>query len=281
MKRLPFINRLFKKRKKKTDDIKPNNLNTNMKEKEDYYASQWTLIWKNLKQHKLARISLAFLAIFYILAIFAGFVAPQGLQSYDSEYVNAPPTKIHFFDEEGNFHFRPFVYGLERTRDPETYGNKFVEDKEDKYPIEFFVEGEEYKFLGLFPTKIHLFGVKDPGEVFLLGTDGMGRDLFSRIILGSRVSLSIPLVGVTISLIIGIILGGISGYFGGWVDAIIQRIIEVFRSFPTLPLWMALSAAIPAGVDVVLMYLYIVIIISFIEWTGLARVVRGQFMSLK
>lgn len=250
-------------------------------EAEDYYASQWSLMWKKLKRHRLAQISMSLLAIFYIVVIFAGFIAPQGLQEYDSEYANAPPMKIHFFDSEGKFHFRPFVYGLERTRDPETFRNIFVEDEEVKYPIQFFTAGVEHKFLGLFPTDKHLFGLEDSSKIFVLGTDGMGRDLFSRIVLGSRVSLSIPLVGVFISLIIGLILGGISGYFGGWVDNIIQRIIEIFLSFPTLPLWMALSASIPAGIDVVMMYLAIVVIISFIEWTGLARVVRGQFMSLK
>src|SRR5699024_3616924 len=140
------------------------------------------------------------------------------LQEYDSEYANAPPMKIHFFDSEGKFHLRPFVYGLERTRDPETFRNIFVENTEVKYPIQFFTEGTEYKFLGLFPTNKHLFGLEDSSKIFILGTDGMGRDLFSRIVLGSRVSLSIPLVGVSISLIIGLVLGGISGYFGGWVD---------------------------------------------------------------
>ncbi|ENH96871.1 binding-protein-dependent transport system inner membrane protein [Gracilibacillus halophilus YIM-C55.5] len=248
---------------------------------QDYYASQWSLMWKKLKKHRLARFSLLCLIVFYIIVLFANFIAPQDATEYDSDYANAPPMQLHFFDEEGNFHLRPFVYGIESTRHPETYRKVFVEDREVKYPVQFFTEGSEYKFLGLFPTNIHLFGVEDPGEIFILGTDGMGRDLFSRIVLGSQVSLSIPLVGVAISLIIGLIIGGISGYFGGWTDAIIQRIIEIFRSFPTLPLWMALSAAIPAGIEVVKMYFYIVIIISFIEWTGLARVVRGQFMSLK
>ncbi|MBM7571870.1 ABC transporter permease [Aquibacillus albus] len=277
MKRLPLSKKLFSKNN--TDNEVGSKIPTD--NTEDYYASQWSLIWKKLKKHKLARFSLAFLIIFYLGVIFADFIAPQGLQEYQSDYSNTPPMQIHFFDTEGNFHLRPFVYGIESTRHPETYRKVFVEDRDVMYPIQFFTEGKEYKLLGLIPTNIHLFGVEEPGEIFILGTDGMGRDLFSRLVIGSRVSLSIPLVGVAISLVIGLILGGISGYFGGWIDAIIQRIIELFRSFPTLPLWMALSAAIPAGIDVVMMYLYIVIIISFIEWTGLARVVRGQFMSLK
>ncbi|GAB2552954.1 ABC transporter permease [Gracilibacillus alcaliphilus] len=249
--------------------------------KEEYYSSQWKLIWKKLKKHKLARVSLVILGLFYFGAIFAGFIAPQGTQEYDGEYMNAPPMSINFWDEEGNFHFRPFVYGLASERDPDTYRKYFVEDTNVKYPIRFFVEGTEYKLFGLLPTNIHLFGVDEPGQIFIMGTDGMGRDLFSRVVLGSQVSLSVPLVGVSISLILGLIIGGISGYFGKWIDVIIQRIIEIFRSFPTLPLWMALSASIPPDIPVVQMYIYIVVIIAFIEWTGLARVVRGQFMSLK
>ncbi|GIN71569.1 peptide ABC transporter permease [Bacillus sp. J14TS2] len=282
MKKLRLLNKLFNKRKDNDAvDSKTNDSVDPTVKKEVYYDSQWSLIWKKLKRHKLARFSLFLLVVFYIGIIFADFIAPQGLQEYKSDYANAPPMNIHFFDTEGNFHLRPFVYGIESTRHPDTFRKIFVEDRTVMYPIQFFVEGREYKFLGLFPTDKHLFGVEEPGKYFALGTDGMGRDLFSRIVVGSRVSLSIPLAGVAISLIIGLILGGISGYFGGWIDAIIQRVIEIFRSFPTLPLWMALSAAIPAGIDVVMMYLYIVIIISFIEWTDLARVVRGQFMSLK
>src|SRR5699024_10922042 len=136
-------------------------------------------------------------------------------------------------------------------------------------------------FLGIFPTSVHLFGVEDPGRIFLFGTDGMGRDLLSRVLLGSQVSLSIPLVGVTISFILGLVIGSISGYFGGRTDFLIQRVIEILRSFPTIPLWMALAAAIPPRISVVMMFLYITVIMAFIEWTSLARVVRSKFISLK
>ncbi|GAE05578.1 oligopeptide transport system permease protein OppC [Paenibacillus sp. JCM 10914] len=221
------------------------------------------------------------LGFLYFVALFAQFIAPYSLQSYDSKYVNASPMGLRFIDEQGKFHIRPFVYELKSERDPETMRKVFVPDTEQKYALQFFVKGEEYKFLGLIPSNIHLFGVEEPGRLFLLGTDGMGRDMFSRIVLGSQISLSIPLVGVAISFVIGLILGGISGYFGGWVDSLIQRIIEIIRSFPTLPLWMALSAAIPPRIPVVTMYLYIVIIFAFIGWTDLARVVRGKFISLK
>ncbi|RED60340.1 ABC transporter permease [Cohnella lupini] len=245
------------------------------------YSSQWRLMYLRFKKHKLARISLIILGLLYAVALFAQFIAPYDLQSYDSKYVNAPPMALRFVDADGKFHIKPFVYELKSTRDPETMRKMFVANKEKRYSLQMFVKGERYKFLGLIPTSTHMFGVEQPGRLFLLGTDGMGRDLFSRIVLGSQISLSIPLVGVGISFVIGLIIGGISGYFGGWIDSLIQRIIEIIRSFPTLPLWMALSAAIPPRIPVVTMYLYIVIIFSLIGWTDLARVVRGKFISLK
>lgn len=245
------------------------------------YSSQWRLMYLRFKKHKLARISLIILGVLYAVALFAQFIAPYGLQSYDSKYVNAPPMPIRFVDADGKFHLQPFVYELKSARNPETMRKIFVSNDELRYSLQFFTKGEKYKFLGLIPTSTHLFGVEQPGRLFLLGTDGMGRDLFSRIVLGSQISLSIPLVGVSISFVIGLIIGGISGYFGGWLDTIIQRIIEIIRSFPTLPLWMTLSAAIPPRIPVVTMYLYIVIIFAFIGWTDLARVVRGKFISLK
>ncbi|BFT73673.1 MULTISPECIES: ABC transporter permease [Paenibacillus] len=245
------------------------------------HSSQWRLMYRRLKKHKLARISLAILACFYVAALFAQFIAPYGLQSYDSKYVNAPPVKVSFKDADGQFHLRPFVNELKSGRDPVTLRKIFVQDENVRHPVRFFVEGETYRFLGLFSTNIHLFGVDAPGRIFLFGTDGMGRDLLSRVFLGSQVSLSIPLIGVSISFVLGLFIGGVSGYFGGWLDSIIQRSIEIIRSFPTLPLWMALSAAIPARVPIVTMYLYIVIIFAFIGWTELARVARGKFISLK
>ncbi|TVX96465.1 ABC transporter permease [Cohnella terricola] len=245
------------------------------------YSSQWKLIYMKFKRHKLARISLIVLGVLYFVALFAQFIAPYSLQSYDSKYVNAPPMTLRFVDADGKFHLRPFVYELKSARDPDTMRKIFVSDTEKRYALKWFVQGEEYKFLGMFKTKLHLFGVEQPGRLFMFGTDAMGRDMFSRIVLGSQISLSIPLVGVGISFVLGLIIGGISGYFGGWLDSIIQRIIEIIRSFPTLPLWMALSAAIPPRVPVVTMYLYIVIIFALIGWTDLARVVRGKFISLK
>ncbi|WP_284646134.1 ABC transporter permease [Paenibacillus silviterrae] len=248
---------------------------------EEYYSSQWRLMYKKFKKHKLARVSLVFLLVLYAVALFAPFIAPQGLLSYDSQYINTAPMTIRWIDAEGKFQLQPFVYGLKSSRDPVTLRKMYVDDTQVKYPVKLFVEGESYKLWGIIPTNKHLFGVDPPGKLFLFGTDGMGRDLFSRIVLGSQISLSIPLVGVTISFILGIVIGGISGYFGGLLDSIIQRLIEIIRSFPTLPLWMALSAAIPPRIPVVQMYFYITIILAFIDWTGLARVVRSKFISLK
>ncbi|QAY67281.1 ABC transporter permease [Paenibacillus protaetiae] len=249
---------------------------------ESYYAaSHWKLMIRKLMKHKLARISLFVLGFMYLMVLFGNFIAPQGLDSYDSDNLNSRPSKLHWVDPEGKFHFVPFVYGLKSGRDPETLRKIFVEDKEKIFPIRFLVTGTEYKMWGFIPGNLHLFGVDEPGRFFVFGTDGMGRDLFSRIVLGSQVSLTIPLVGVAISFFLGLLIGGISGYFGGVTDTVIQRLIEIIRSFPTLPLWMALSAAIPPRVPIVRMFFYITIIMAFIEWTGLARVVRSKFMALR
>ena len=245
-----------------------------------YAASQWQLMWRKLRKHKLARISMVILGLLYLQAILGQFVAPQGLTSYSSKFKDCPPTGIHWFTQDGAFK-GPFVYGVTSQRDPETLRRIFVEDTSAIYPIRLFAQGEPYRFLGLFETNRHLFGVEAPGAVFLFGTDSMGRDIFSRIVLGSRVSLTIPLAGIAISFLLGLFIGSISGYFGGLIDTVIQRLIEIIRSFPTLPLWMALSAAIPARVPVVQMYLMITIILSLISWTGLARVVRSKFISLR
>ena len=245
-----------------------------------YAASQWRLMWRKLRKHKLARISMVILGLLYLQALLGQFVAPQGLTSYSSKFKDCPPTGIHWFAQDGAFR-GPFVYGVESRRDPETLRRIFAEDTTSVYPVRLFARGEPYRFLGLFETDIHLFGVDAPGALFLFGTDSMGRDIFSRIVLGSRVSLTIPLAGIALSFLLGLFIGSISGYFGGLMDTVIQRMIEIIRSFPTLPLWMALSAAIPARVPVVQMYLMITVILSMISWTGLARVVRSKFISLR
>ena len=248
---------------------------------ESYYvASQWQLMWRKFRKHKLAMGSIFVLVLLYLGGIFCEFIAPYDLESRQIRYVYCPPQRIHFFDEKG-FHLRPFVYGLKRKIDLVTLQKSYKEDKRKKYPLQFFVHGQKYKFWNLFEADLHLFGVERGGVIFLLGTDRMGRDMFSRIVYGARISLSIGLVGVFLSLIIGLILGGLSGYLGGVTDTIIQRIIEILRSFPTIPLWMALSAALPPHWPPLRVYFGITIVLSLIGWTGLARVVRGKLLALR
>ncbi len=250
-----------------------------LEKKESYYvASQWQLMWRKFQKHRLALIALSAIGFLYGLGIFCEFIAPYDKLT-DFPYVYSPPQRIHFFDEKG-FHFRPFVYGLEAKKDTETFRTIFVLDKTKQYSIYFFVQGEPYKFWGLFKTKLHLFGTK--GEPFFLcGTDKLGRCLFSRTLYGSRISLSVSLVGVFISFMLGIVLGGISGYFGGATDNIIMRTVDLLISLPTLPFWMALSAAVPRNWPVIKTYFAITIVLSILGWCGLARIVRGKFISLR
>lgn len=249
-------------------------------EKEKFLvASQWQLIRWKFMRHRVAVLSLIVLTLFYLFAIFAEFFAPYRSDAYDVDYVLAPPQRIHFFDE-GQWQSRPFVYGLIATLDPNTFRTTYEVDPTQKYPLSLFVKGEPYQFWRLFESDRHLFGAEG-GKVFLFGADDRGRDVLSRVIYGARISLSIGLVGIALSALIGIIIGGISGYFGGVIDVVIQRIIEFIRSIPTLPLWMALSVALPPTWTVVQVYFGIVVILSLVGWTGLARVVRGKFLSLR
>lgn len=266
------------------------------KEEKYYLASQWQLMARKLGKHQLARISLVILGFLYIVALFGDFLAPYNLTEYDANSKDLPPTAIHFM-YEGEY-IGPYVFKSEwgtlkmsvaemskAKKEAEARGETFstrqiVTDETTPLKIQWFVHGSSYKILGLFESDLHLFGIEG-GKIFLFGSDSLGRDLFSRIILGSQVSLTIPFAGTLISFVLGLLIGSISGYFGGSVDNVIQRIIEVLNSLPSLPLWMALSAAIPAGIPPVQMYLLITVILSLIGWTGLARVVRGKFMSLK
>ena len=242
-------------------------------------ATQWQLIRWKFMRHKVAVISLVVIAIFYLFAVFAEFLSPYDPTNHDTDYMFMPPQRVRFFDE-GKFQLRPFVYGMTSKMDENTFRTTWELDKTQKYPVKLFVRGDTYELWGLFESNIHLFGV-DEGTMYLVGTDKMGRDMLSRIIFGGRISLSVGLLGIAISFVIGVIMGGVSGYFGGVTDLIIQRIIEFLRSIPTLPLWMALSVALPPTWTVVQIYFGIVVILSLVGWTGLARVVRGKFMSLR
>lgn len=248
-----------------------------------YVAGQWQLMWWKFRKHKMAMVGGVILIILYLIGAFCEFVAPYDPEAYFIRYKMAPPTPLRIFDTTGKLH-TPFVYHRDRTKDPETLRDIYTENPEIMYPIHFFVKGAPYKLWGLFETDIKLFGLAPEIEdqaVFFLGADRMGRDLFSRLCYGARLSLSIGLIGVFLSLALGIVLGGISGYYGGRVDTVIQRVIEFIRTIPTIPLWMALSAALPADWPVIKMYFGITIILSLVGWTGMARVVRGRFLSLR
>ena len=241
-----------------------------------YGASQWRLMWRKFIRNKAAVMGGVVILLFYLAAIFADFVVPYTLSTRFNRYIYMPPQPVHFFD---NGKFQPFVYDVKLTID-QNLRKHYEADLTKKYHIEFFAHGEPYKLLGIFDSDVHLFQTSK-GAVSLLGTDRQGRDMLSRIVLGSQVSLSIGLVGVLLSLILGSILGIVSGYYGGWVDNLLQRLIELVRSFPSIPLWMAMSAAIPTNWSVLQTYFAISVILSLIGWTWLARQLRGKVLALR
>lgn len=244
-----------------------------------WLAPQWKLIWWKFRKHKLAIFSSWILILLYVFVLFCEFIAPYDPWRRFEDYRNAPPQRIRIYSKTNGFE-KPFVYGLQQKFDIETFRRIFIENTEKKYSLRFWIRGDKYKLWGKFTSDIHLFGVEE-GYIFLFGTDELGRDIFSRTIYGTRISLTIGLAGVFLSFILGIILGGISGYFGGIIDEIIQRAIDFLISIPSIPLWMALSAAIPRNWPVTKTYFAITIILSIIGWCGLARVVRGKFLSLR
>jgi len=254
-------------------------------------ASQWRLMWWKFRKHRMAMIALVVITMLYTVAIFAGFFAPQAVTTYNRRYTQAPPQTIHWFD---NGKFAPFVYGYKQQTDPRTLARTYVKDTETKIPLGFFVKGDSYT-VGLsglpgntflnklhFRSDRHLFGAKTQGDpFFLFGADDLGRDVWSRVIFASQISLSVGLVGVFLSLGLGILLGGVSGLIGGWLDNLIPRLIELLRSIPDIPLWMAMATAVPARWDPVVVYFGITVILSLLGWTGMARVVRGRFLALR
>ncbi len=239
------------------------------------------LVLMRFRKNRLALVGLAILILLYLMALFSEFLAPYDPNRRFQGNVHTPPTRIHMRTEEGNW-AGPFFYKMTRKTDPGTFERTYAEDTSQRYPLKLLVRGDPYALWELIPLDIHFFGADDPSApLFLMGADAMGRDLFSRIVYGSRISLSIGLVGVFASLLIGLILGGVSGYYGGLVDNIVQRIIELIRSIPTIPLWMGLAAALPTNWPQLQVYLGITIILSFVGWTTLARVIRGKFLALR
>lgn len=247
-----------------------------------YRAGQWQLVWWKFRRHRLAQLAMVVLGIFYFIALFAEFLAPHTPLHRYKEFSASPPTRIYIRDIKGGFH-APFIYATVRTRDPVTMRPIYKVDAELMYPLRLFVRGDPYKMWGLIPSDIHLFGTTGPDAMplFLLGSDGLGRDVLSRIFYGARISLTVGLVGVFLSFLLGLFLGGVSGYFGGLVDEIVQRVIDLLISLPTIPLWMSLAAALPQDWPQLRIYFGITIILSILGWTNLARVVRGKILSLR
>jgi peptide/nickel transport system permease protein len=254
-------------------------------EKESRYsvAPQWKLIWWKFRKHRIAVISAIVIAVLYFVAICAEFVAPFDPEMSKAIYTYGPPQPLNLIDtSSGSPRLGAFVYGYKSTLDQVALRRVFVVDETQKIPVGFFVQGAPYKILGLIDTQIHLIGPLDPSQpMYLLGADRLGRDLLSRIIFGSRISLSIGLLAVLISLVLGIFLGGISGYYGGVVDNMVQRLIEFVRAIPTIPLWLGLAAALPINWPPLNVYFAITLILSLVGWTTLARVVRGRFLALR
>lgn len=276
------LRRFPRRRRAAIDDEAPHAISRTVAAEERIaVATQRQLVWWRFKRHKLALISAGVVIALYTVAVFADFLATADPQQGNGYYALMPPQRIHVFS---GWSVSPHIHPVVGTRDPNTLELVYHVDKSKDIPIHFFVRGYEYKLFGLIPTDIHLFGVNGPkaaNSLHILGTDEEGRDVYSRLLLATRTSLTIGLVGVALSLVIGLILGGISGYYGGFIDTAIQRLIEIIRSVPTIPLWLGLAAAMPSTWSVTKVYFFITLIISLIGWTELARVVRGRIFQIR
>lgn len=253
-------------------------------QEELHFLTPRQLAWRRFKRHRLALISGIVLIVMYLVTGFAEFFAPYGTTTRNVKTINAPPMDVRFFEQDGTFHLRPFVYGYDLYINEDTWAREYTENPELIYPIRFFARGEEYELWNLIDGNLHLFIAENEegeGYIHFLGTDQLGRDVLSRVIYGGRISLSIGMLGIGLTLILGVLFGGFAGYLGGWVDRIVQRIIEVLQSLPTLPLWMALTAALPAHWSSLRIYFGVTIILSLFGWTALARQVRGRFLALR
>lgn len=252
------------------------------KSKSNASESQWQVVWRQFKRNPLAKVGVFLLGFLYLIALFAGFLAPYGLTEYSTtDRISwAPPTKIHFQDENGSW-VAPYVYKVKREPNMETFRDEFLEDKTVKCPVQFFVQRpqEPYRFLGVIPSNLKLFGVAGNCKLYLWGSDSLGRDQFSRVMYGSQISLSIGIFATVFVVALGMLLGGLAGYFGGWIDSLIMRTVEVLSAIPELFLLITLRALFPLEANPIQVFYVMILILALISWGGLARVVRSQLLS--
>ncbi len=249
-------------------------------DQEKYYmAGQWKLMWWRFRRHRPAVVSAVVLGLIYFSTIISEWIAPYDLHTRHAKYIFAPPQGIHFF-HDGSF-LGPFVYGLKMERDLDTLQRVYTKDLTKPQPLRFLCSGAPYEFWGVVGGAFHLVCPANDGTLFLLGTDRLGRDMFSRIVYAARVSLTIGIIGISLSFTLALILGGLAGYYGGWVDMVVQRITEILKSFPHLPLWLALSAALPVTWSPLLVYFGITLILALLDWPSLGRAVRSKLLSLR
>ena len=253
--------------------------NINRIERADMDAPNWLLVWRKFRKHKLGLISGLFLLLSYLMLPFAGFIAPYTANERNADHLYAPPQMVRFF-HEGEF-IGPFVYPRQAIADLDDYRWTYETDTSRPMPLQFFCRATEYRLAGLIPTERRLFCAPEGATIFLWGSDRLGRDVFSRILYGAQLSLTVGLIGITVSFILGIGFGSVAGYFGGRIDWVIQRAIEILRSLPELPLWLALSAAVPSNWGPVAVFFIISVILGVLDWPGLARAVRAKFLSLR
>ncbi|SFU22246.1 ABC transporter permease [Mesorhizobium sp. YR577] len=244
-----------------------------------FQASQLRLMWWKFRKHRLAVVSGVFLLALYLVIMFCEFLAPYNLHTRNMDYIYAPPQRVHLF-HNGQF-VGPFVYGRQMTLDMDTLKRNYTDNQDEVQPIRFFCRGDSYRFWGLIEGDSHLVCPAENGQLFLAGTDRLGRDVLSRIIYGARISLTIGLVGISFSFVLGIVIGGLAGYHGGIFDLIVQRIIEVLQSIPSIPLWLSLAAIMPITWSPILIYFGITVILGLLDWTGLARAVRSKLLALR